>query len=217
MKLDNSQAPVHLEGETFRFWTQGTVGTGDLEIIFLKETWSYTSPEGEELFDPAGAYEDADGDMQQTTPDSQADHPGRRPLLRCEVCCRYRCGDRPTTRSTPLSRRVRPPWRLSARTTAAPLAIAIDGTPTYLGNGIFRYYFDNPGRYRARTTYTVTFAAGAWQDSAGVLDGENNNTGGTAEFTVVMPTAQVAGPFTAQRPGDRQPCDRCQRGQCPDP
>ena len=39
---------MHLFGNTFRFWTQGDLSS--FSIIFLKETWSYNSAIGEELF-----------------------------------------------------------------------------------------------------------------------------------------------------------------------
>ena len=64
-------APVQLVGNTFRFWTQGAAASVTLQIKFMRETFSYSSSTGEELFNQIGVYEDKDGVRQQDTPYSQ--------------------------------------------------------------------------------------------------------------------------------------------------
>ncbi|MBL8479815.1 MAG: hypothetical protein JNK59_10955, partial [Sterolibacteriaceae bacterium] len=58
--LDATQAPVLVDGK-FWFWVNGdATATGPISIIWLKETWSYTSSNGTEAFYAGGAYQDAD-------------------------------------------------------------------------------------------------------------------------------------------------------------
>src|SRR5688500_8469449 len=72
-KLDLTQPPVHVQGNTFRYWTQGNVVDGTLSITYLRETWSFLTPSGEELFSQLGKFEAADGTVQGNTP-APADH-----------------------------------------------------------------------------------------------------------------------------------------------
>jgi len=58
--LDNSQAPVMVDGK-FWYWVNGAPGTtGTVSIIWLKDTWIYTKSDGTEAHYGAGAYQDAD-------------------------------------------------------------------------------------------------------------------------------------------------------------
>ena len=43
VELDPNLAPVHLQGNTFRFWTRGGTQGLTLSLVFLKETWSYAA------------------------------------------------------------------------------------------------------------------------------------------------------------------------------
>ena len=59
-RLDNSQAPVQVDGK-FWYWIKGDAGaTGNVSIIWLKETWSYTGADGQDAFYAGGAFQDAD-------------------------------------------------------------------------------------------------------------------------------------------------------------
>jgi hypothetical protein len=62
--LDNTQAPVLVDGK-FWYWVNGAADvTGTISIVFLKETWSYTAADGQEAFAAGGAYQDANNAWQ---------------------------------------------------------------------------------------------------------------------------------------------------------
>ena len=64
-----------------------------------------------------------------------------------------------------------------------------DAKPTNIKGTIYRYYLS--GNFTALGPVTVTFGAGAWQDSAGA-----SNVASSGSFTIVVPSASVSGPFT---------------------
>src|SRR5262249_44985098 len=64
--LDSTQAPVLVDGK-YWYWVKGS-GTGSVSIIWLKETWSYTDANGNEVFAAGGAYENEKADCQDHPP-----------------------------------------------------------------------------------------------------------------------------------------------------
>ena len=73
VQLDTTQAPIYLQGDTFRFWTKGVLAQDDaMQIVFLRETWSYLLSTGETQFNQNGAYTDPSGTEVNNTPDSQS-------------------------------------------------------------------------------------------------------------------------------------------------
>jgi len=203
LSLDDTQAPLHLGGNTFRYWTRGRLpdDTTTVTLTYLKETWAYTADDGRVIFNPDGAYEDENGDMQ--TEDDPATAAG--PDVVADVFARSTIDVKffPATGATldtaavgsitdvtdheftllyrdPNDPRGPPP------ATITPMAGV---APTRLGDtNTFRYYFDH---FFAAGEYEAVIAAGSWMDSNGTP-----NPGDSETFAVVTPMADVAGPFS---------------------
>ena len=195
LRLDNPQARVHLGGNEFRFWVHGAPASGNIDVTFLKETWSYTTAIGEQLFNEEGAYEDQDNVWQGEAENTE----NLAFFILAYIDVKFVPGvgaeiDQAAIDSIILAG----VGAMVIERESNNIALSsVD--PTYLGNSLFRYYFDDPADI-IPGSYDVTFVAGQWQDSAGVSEGANNNTDGSAEFAVVVPSVSVAGPFTAGGP-----------------
>ncbi|HLQ76232.1 MAG TPA: hypothetical protein VK210_02700, partial [Terriglobia bacterium] len=195
LRLDVTQAPVQLQGNTFRFWTQGKAASSTLQIIFMRETWSYSSSSGEELFNQIGVYEDHDNVRQQTTPYSQTFS-----LVNAAyIDVRFVAASGAEFTRAHLEELA----ALGADNVMTVRKVAAAGGPdpppldsigaTFLGDDMIRYYFAptvEPGKY------VVTFLedTGAAAKLGGTLEARTNT------FEVVMPSAGVAAPFSAVAP-----------------
>ncbi|HEX9569566.1 MAG TPA: hypothetical protein VF987_07795, partial [Rhodospirillales bacterium] len=185
LRLDGSQAPVHLQGDTFRFWTQGAIQSGTATITFLRESFFYDLSTGEKEFNANGAFEDADGALQNGSPDAQSITLSERAYIDIKFLPSAGASVDETVVQSIVNSAVGI-FRVErdSSTFATPAA-----DPTVLGGGIVRFYFDGvdftPGAYQ------VVFEAGAWQDSLGV-----DNAAAVKNFEVVTPAATVVGPFT---------------------
>ena len=208
-KLDRNQAPVHLHGNTFRYWTQGDVVGGTLEIIYLKETWSYSTPEGEELFSQLGAFEDENGVRQGETP-APAGHIVAR-VLAPYIDVRFvpAAGDEFTDAelhalaSLGAAAVIKENGIEGRDADGKLLSIqpAVDSTAgIYLGNDIVRYFID--GHDGDLSTdfeagfYSVTFTGSAAAN--GHLGGELSVSGNS--FGVSTPTVSIAAPVAGEAP-----------------
>ena len=200
LKLDDTQAPVHLSGNKFRYWTQGTVSAATFDIIWLKETWSLTAASGEEVFDTRGAYEDASG---ATVGTGDANNKLNVTwILAPYIDVIFVPGIGATINQASIQSILAAGAaalsieRRNGQSVAA-VTLRTNEPVMYLGNETFRYFLADTV---AAGDYTVQLAGAKWKDSAGVASSTNNNTAAEADFKVVTPTAEVVGPFTADHP-----------------
>ncbi|HMJ90340.1 MAG TPA: hypothetical protein VK530_11010, partial [Candidatus Acidoferrum sp.] len=187
--LDNNQPPVHLQGNVFRYWTNGIATTATVEITFLKETWSYQASNGEELFNQVGAAEDADGNTQT---------PAGSTLQISPVIARYidikfvaAAGSEITDEQLQALADADPSgiFDILRRDGDNLLPGPSIGDAVALGNGTVRYFFT--GDFVAGT-YTVLFKAN------GVVLPDMQERLDT--FSVVTPQMNVAAPFAGNAP-----------------
>src|SRR5262249_47728210 len=159
-------AAVYLGGSSFRFFTKGTLANGDtITITFLRETWSYQSSTGEEVFNKTGANEDKDGNLVNTSGNTA------NPAL---VAAQYidirlipsLTGDVNDTLLDSIAASGAVIFRLKkGGATIDPITDAADPLhPLSLGNRTLRYFLPAGGLDVG--DYTVEFLAGAWHDSA---------------------------------------------------
>jgi hypothetical protein len=188
VRLDSTQAPVLVSGNTFRYWLSGDPDSTatSVDIVWLKETWSYTSATGEEVFhETLGAYQDANDVWLNETTQSFTF------LLVPYVDMKLVASSGAQIDDA----------RLQSIATQGAIALRRGTTPIpstsamALGNGTIRYFFD--GVEMVEGVYTVESAAGVWQDSSGAT-----NDAKTYSFQVVLPRAEVGAPFSAPLPTD---------------
>ncbi|CAB5140735.1 diguanylate cyclase/phosphodiesterase (GGDEF & EAL domains) with PAS/PAC sensor(s), partial [Olavius algarvensis associated proteobacterium Delta 3] len=199
LSLDDTQAPLHVSGNTFRYWTHGRLVSGNsVTVTFLKESWAYTAADGEQIFNTDGAYEDEDGNL--TGVDDSANQASAPFFARSTIDVKFFPATGATLDTAAVSSITdnNDVFQLNlldpSDPRGPPLAtITPDSgaTPSLLeGTDTFRYYFDlnhtfAPGKYEA------VIAADSWHDSNGT-----DNPGDIETFTVATPTADVAAPFS---------------------
>ncbi|HTD67964.1 MAG TPA: hypothetical protein VK846_15675, partial [Candidatus Limnocylindria bacterium] len=192
--LDNNQPPVHLQGNVFRFWTQGTVANGEVKVIFLKETWSYQASNGDELFNQIGAYQDQDDAWQGLTPDTQSISPVIARYIDIKFVAAAGAEITAAQLQSIAELGAAAVFSLEYRTAEGVLGTAPSpGTAVALGNGTVRYFFT--GEF-APGIYTVLFVGNG---AVNTLLGEELQQR-TDSFSVVTPTVNVAAPFAANKP-----------------
>ena len=199
--LDNTQAPVLVDGK-FWFWVKGDAGaTGTTSIIWLKETWSYTAADGQEVFYAGGAYQDAENVWQGEVASTVASIPVFMvpyidvrlvPSVSGEI-------DDATLQSFAASGATLFRIESSGNKQISQLAAALNKKPwVSLGGGKLRLFFDpNDSDGITAGAYTLTVAANAaWQDSADATSDQDKSF----SFTLVDPIAEVVSPVSATRP-----------------
>ena len=195
LRLDETQASLYRSGSTFRFWTQGALASGDsVQIRFLRETRSYFAASGEEEFNQNGAFSDANGGLQNATPDAQTPTPVSGPYIDVKLI--------PSLDTTlddaqlqTIAAGVAALFRLERQGVAGPSVITTGNAakaPIVLGNGMIRYFL--AGNLDSGE-YDVIFEAGAWTDASGA-----ESAAAEASFKVADPTARVIRPFDINDP-----------------
>ena len=180
VKLDSSQAPIHLTGNTYRYWVL-TQGTDSTTVIALTPGDGTTSNSTWALDDTTSG---------TTTPNptdasaafSNVDSSGlRTPYIDVELA--PTAGQTVDTSTLGAGDIV---FTLDGSTTG-PLSVSIVGSPTQIPNtSVFRYYLS--GTF-PDGKIDVSFPAGAWADTA------MKSAAGSGSFTVVEPIASVVAPF----------------------
>ncbi|MHC4428409.1 MAG: hypothetical protein ACYS0D_07370, partial [Planctomycetota bacterium] len=195
LRLDDTKAPVHLAGTTFRFWTLGNLdpaASGEVDITFRKETWSYLGSTGEEAFNDQGVAVDEEG---FEAADATIAHEARPYFDVKFIPGRGASVDEAVIQSIVTSGvgvfvvKQGTPDVVTPETPvfAEPDVGSID--PTALGGNRLRFYFAEDFTFDPGD-YTVIFAAGEWQAANGA-----DNAARTEQFAVAMPEAQIVGPF----------------------
>ena len=186
IRLDESQGSTLVNGNRFRIWTKGELKPGDtLDVVFLKGSFIYTSPDGEELPYEGGAYVDPDGVLQNSTPAFTDVSQQVAPYIDVQ----FVPGIDHEIDFTSLSAhaiRGAVVLNLTRRNGTIDGPIAPDSY-LLMGNGKVRYFF-NSGFETGH--YDVVFVGGQWSDTGGTLNGP-----GQGGFDVTMPVAEVSGPF----------------------
>jgi hypothetical protein len=194
--LDNTQAPVLVDGK-FWYWVEGDAGATDADIIWLKETWSYTAPDGQTVFDPGGAYQDQDNVWQGEALNTVTGIPlFMLPYL--DIRLVPSAGgeiDEATLQSFAASGAM-----LLRKDQNVAIAQVASGTANRkpsiaLGDGKVRLFFEPAGVSAGEYVLKVA-TTGAWRDSAEAASDTNQSF----SFSVVDPTAEVAAPFSGTRP-----------------
>jgi hypothetical protein len=194
--LDNTQAPVLVDGK-FWYWVNGdATATGSVSIIWLKETWSYTAADGTTVDNAGGAYEDAEGVWQAESASTVAAIPVFMvpyldvrlvPSATGEI-------DDATLQSFATSGAA-----LFRKDSVNPISKVADGPGKkswiLLGDGKVRLFFDPADSNLVSGVYTLK-VANAWQDSSGAASDANKSFA----FELVDPKADVVGPFSTTRP-----------------
>ena len=206
--LDLTQAPVHIQGNTFRFWTNGDIEGGSVDIVYLKETWSYAASNGEELFSQLGKFEDADGVVQNDAP-APANHIVRRiasPYIDIRVVAA--AGADVTDADMSLLATLGANALVTSITgrdengnplvnNPTILSGSAETNPVYLGNNTIRYFVDGNGAAAGdgfeRGTYVVNFAGNTAANSALGTD----LAVASNSFEVTMPAVSIAAPVTS--------------------
>ncbi|HVP75835.1 MAG TPA: hypothetical protein VMS63_07420, partial [Gaiellaceae bacterium] len=181
VKLDSSQAPIHLSGNTYRYWVLSQ-GTDSSTVIALTPGDGVTS-------DSTWALDDTTTGTTTPNPtDASAaftfDPSG--PGLRTPY---IDVGLAPTSGQTVDTSTLGAGDIVFTQdgSTTGPLPITIVGSPTQIPNtDVFRYYL--AGTF-PDGKIDVSFPAGAWADTA------MQSAAGSGSFTVVQPVASVVAPF----------------------
>jgi hypothetical protein len=199
LSLDNTQAPVMVDGK-FWYWANGSAN-GNVNIIWLKETWSYTASDGQDAFYAGGAFQDAEGVWQDEAANTvnvpsfmipyvdvrlvpsttgEIDDATLQSFAASGVTLfrKEQSGDVEISRLNPAANSNQKSW-------------------ISLGGGKVRLFFDPLDSDGIKAgVYTMTVAANAaWQDSAGAASDQDK----TFSFTLVNPTAEVVSPVSSTR------------------
>ncbi len=178
--LDSSQAPIHLSGNTYRYWvlTQGTDSSTTIALTpgdgqTTDSTWALVDTTSNNTSPNPTSASDA-----FTNVDASGLH-----TAYIDVGLAPTAGQTVDTSTLGAGDIV---FTLDGSTTG-PLPITVIGSPTQIPNtDVFRYYLS--GTF-PDGKIDVAFPAGTWADTA-MLSTANN-----ASFTVVQPTATVVAPF----------------------
>ncbi|MBT8144808.1 MAG: hypothetical protein KJO55_08905, partial [Gammaproteobacteria bacterium] len=187
LAIDNSQGATHVSGNTFRFWLKGSLKSGDtFDLMFLKGTFSYVGPDGADIGFEGGAFRDPDGVWQNDTPISGSLIIKIMPYVDVQFVAGIGNEiDFDTLSASAISGAMM--MKLTRKDGSTDDDIMSTGNQL-LGGGKVRYFFAADSFEAGQ--YDVTFAGGVWSDTGGTMNGP-----GSGMFEVVMPVAEVSGPF----------------------
>ncbi|MBT8438744.1 MAG: hypothetical protein KJO91_03385, partial [Gammaproteobacteria bacterium] len=198
--LDDTKAPVMVDGE-FWYWVKGeTASSGMIDLIWLKETWSYTATDGTEVYAPGGAYQDADDAWQGEAESTQNVQLFMIPYIDVRLIA---SADGEIDDAAMQSFAAAGVTLLRKETSGdVEISLMTDSadepqkTWISLGDGKLRLFLDpNDSDGITAGTY-VLLVENTWEDSSGATSDE----GKTYSFTLVDPEAQVSSPFTDNAP-----------------
>ncbi|MBL8335376.1 MAG: hypothetical protein JNM97_01270, partial [Rhodoferax sp.] len=197
VRLDTTQAPVLVDGK-FWFWVEGDPTAGPVDIIWLKEAWSFTAADGQEVFSTTGAFQDANNVWQGVTSSTVSAVPV---FMLPYIDVRLVSSSTGQINDAALQSFAASGATLQRRGDSNALTRVVsdnNGRKSWisLGDGKVRMFFEPAGVTAGTYTLTLATAAASWQDSTGA----NADRNVTFSFTLVDPVAEVVSPFSANRP-----------------
>jgi hypothetical protein len=181
--LDDTLAPVHLSGTTYRFWVIGTASS-NISYTYVNQSWSY-------LNEQTGAVsysEVVDEDSSDTGSVAVVSGPWIDIRFIPEIGADLTLDDLRAivnNNVAPFTVRNQAGDDVALKTFTTS---TVNNARVIVGDDIVRFFFDDSAL--ATGTYAVTFNAGGW-----TRDGTPSIQTVTQSFSIVNPTAKLVGPF----------------------
>ncbi|MBV5331798.1 hypothetical protein JZU69_05435, partial [bacterium] len=197
LRLDNTQAPVLVDGK-FWYWVTGDAGaSGTVSLIWLKETWSYTAADGTTVFAPGGAYQDMDNAWQGEVASTVSVPFFMLPYIDVRLVASSSGEIDDASLASFVASGITLFRKESSSDVAISALTAASNQKSWisLGDGKIRLFF-NPTGITAGSYVLTLGASSAWHDSSGSASSEDTNFA----FTLVDPQMQVVSPFADSQP-----------------